>query len=259
MNIENTVNDVQDSVVGNPENENAVNDAQNGVVDLQNTEDDTSVVEQNQQSSEGVAKPHQSSAENSRFAEMRREAESYKNKLDYLENTLNGILPGLKDYGFSGTTLEDIALEMQASKTGIPVDELKNRESQRKADIEKAIETDPRILEAERITKETQYAKDLEAVKAAFPEVKAKSVFELGDVFVKSMAAGLSPEDAYAAQLNFNKRTIKPAPPKMGTVKQSYEPEKETFSDDELNAFKKDELIKNPKLLEKAMNSLIKK
>lgn len=259
MNIENTVNDVQDTVVEYPDNLKAVNDAGEEVVPPQNPEEDTVAGEQIQQSSEEVAKPRQSSEENSKYAEIRREAESFKNKYNILETTVNDILPGLKDYGFKGETLEDIALEMKASKSGLTVEEFKNSESQRKAELEKAIAADPRIAEAEKIKRETQFANDLKAVKAAFPEVSANTVDELGEVFMKSMAAGLSPEDAYAAQLNYNKRTTKPEPPKIGTVKQSYEPEKETFSDDELDSFKKDELLKNPKLLDKAIKSLIKK
>ena len=86
--------------------------------------------------------------------------------------------------------------------------------------------------------------------------MSAESVFDLGDVFVNGMRAGLSPEDAYAAQLNYNKRTTTPTPPKIGSVNQSYLPEKDTFSEDELNSLTKEELLKNPKLLEKAMKSL---
>lgn len=259
MKIENTVNDVQDTVVEYPEKLNAVNDAGTEVVHPSESEAGTVEGELIRQSSEAVAKPRQSSEENSRYAEMRREAENYRNKYSSLEESVKDILPGLKEYGFNGETLEDIAMEMKASKMGVTVDEYKNSELERKSELEKAIAADPRIAEAERITREAQFGKDLAAVKAAFPKVSANSVSELGEVFMRSMAAGLSPEDAYAAQLNYNKRTTKPSPPKMGTVQQSYEPEKETFSEDELASFKKDELVKNPKLLEKAMRSMIKK
>lgn len=255
MLIENPVNAGQGSVVENQNIETEVNASAEGAVDLQKPDDGAGVGE-NQQPGD-VAKPHQSSEENSKFAELRRASEKATADYNTIKGNVDKLLPGLKEFGFTGETLEDVVAEMEAQKRGISVEEYRNSEVARQNAIDEAVRNHPAVKEAERAAREAQFAKDLAAVKAAFPDVTANSVTELGEVFLAGMRGGLSAEDAYAAQLAHDNRNKKEVPQKIGGIQQKFEPEAEFYTEEELNAFEKDpKAYDDPKVLKKALASL---
>ena len=208
--FENTVNDVQGSVVETP-NETDSNVSAEGIVALQNPDDGSSG--EGKQPPEAVAKPRQSAEENSRYAEMRRESERHQREYDSLKNDADKLVAELKAYGFSGNNMQEIADHIKAQSLGIDYDEYVKSEQVQKQKIDEAVKNHPKVIAAEEYARQNQYAKDLATVKAAYPECKAESVMDIGDVFISAMAGGLSPEDAYAAQLAHDNRNKVAEPP----------------------------------------------
>ena len=75
------------------------------------------------------------------------------------------------------------------------------------------------------------------------------------------MAGGLSPEDAYAAQLAHDNRNKVTPPPKIGEIKNLTTKESDTFTEEEINYLNSEagkHKLKDPKILAKAMRSLYK-
>ena len=61
--------------------------------------------------------------------------------------------------------------------------------------------------------------KDLTSIKTAYPEVKAKSVDELGETFINIFNTGkVSALEAYEASRVIDARNKKPVPPSLGGV-----------------------------------------
>ena len=81
---------------------------------------------------------------------------------------------------------------------------------------------------------------------------------ELGPRFTAMMRAGVSPVDAYAVMKMADRATERPTPPDIGPVNGGGSQDHEYFSNEELDNLTIDQLMKNPKLLEKANRSLPK-
>lgn len=258
-NIENPVNAGEETVVQS-QDVSAENAAPEEVVDPQNVGNDTDEGAEGN-AAEEVANPHQSRNDNSKFAELRRAKENAEKELAEAQRRSESLFNSLRSLGYTGNSISEIEDEINAQNAGIPVEEYRQSEAERKAAIEKAVNSDPRVLAAAEFAKNQQFAADLAAVKAAYPDVKAERIEELGEVFMRGMAAGLTPEDAYAAQLAHNTRLDaekKPEPPKIGSVKQAYNAEAEYFSPEELERLNSTDskLLDDPKVLEKALKSM---
>ena len=226
------------------ENENILNGMQEEVVVPQESGNPVSSAEDDTQQSGDVAtpesedtKPTQSKEDNAMFAAIRREK-------DMLSKCLS-------DLGYKGD-IKDIALQIKAEKTGISVDEIKKTEKE----LEEKINSDPRIVEAERIRRDATFLKDLQAVKEAYPDCKAESVQELGDIFLSLMQSGkISAVDAYAAQLAHNERKASKIPPKIGEIKTKTPEIKEYYSSEDVDKLT-DEELDNPVIMAKIKDSM---
>ena len=114
---------------------------------------------------------------------------------------------------------------------------------------------------------ERRRADDLAAIRAAFPDdptVKAaKSIIDLGEDFIQMMAAqegaGMSPDAALTFGLvqGLRQKNAKPVPPAIGSIAaKSGGSGGEFFSEAELDALTQAELLRDPKLREKAEKSM---
>lgn len=259
-NIENSVNAGDETVVQS-QDVSAENAAPEEVVDPQNSNGNDTVEGAEGNSADDVASHHQSRNENAKFADLRRAKESAERQLAEAQQRTDSLFNSLRGLGYTGDTISEIEDEINAQNAGVPVEEYRKTAAERKAEIDKAVNSDPRVLAAAEFAKKQQFAEDLSKVKAAYPDVKAEKIEELGEVFMRGMAAGLTPEDAYAAQLAHNTRLDaekKPEPPKIGSVKQAYNAEAEYFSPEELERLNTTDakLLDDPKVLEKALKSM---
>lgn len=233
------------------EKENFVNAEQEGVVDLQETDLESSEDDKTQQMSENVANSQpsgkaQSFEDNHAFAEMRK-------KNEFVQNENQRLLDSLKNLGYQGTA-EEIAEQIAIEQSGMSADEYRRQE----AFIEERIKNHPRVVEAEKFARNLRFEKDLQAIKESYPDCKAKSVEELGEVFLNLMRSGtVDAVDAYAAQLAHDKRKVSKIPPKIGALKNSQLPDKEYYSNDELDRLNLTDLD-DPTVFEKAMKSMQK-
>lgn len=262
-NFENLVNAGEETVVQS-QIENAGDAASEEVVDPQSTGNDTDEGAEAGNAAGEVATPHQTRDDNSKFAEIRRAKEAAEKQAADFKKESDALIQRLRGLGYTGNSASEITDEIAAQNEGIPIEDYRKREADRKAEIDNLVNSDPRVIAAEKIARDRQFAADLAAVKAAYPDVKAENISDLGEVFMRGMSSGLSPEDAYAAQLSYNSRienAKKPTPPKIGNVKQSYEAEKDTFSADEIDRLDTvdSKLLDDPNILAKAIKSLTNK
>jgi hypothetical protein len=96
--------------------------------------------------------------------------------------------------------------------------------------------------------------RELEALKKTFPEIKADSVFGLGQEYINLRVAGVGAEAAYVAAKGAAAATAKPAPPSMGALSKDA-PDKEYYTNEELDTLT-DEQLDKPGVLERALKSM---
>ena len=228
---------------------NTVNAVQEGVVDHPEAVVEASEADGAQQPSGGVAPSQdpngkQSAVDNHAFAEMRKSNEA-------LKTANNSLLDGLSKLGYKGTA-EEILEQIAIEQSGMSEEEY----LQEKKSLEERINRDPRVVEAERIMRESRFREDLQAIKDAYPDCDAKSVEELGDVFLNLMRSGaVSAVDAYAAQLAHNERKESKIPAKVGNLNQNTPPEKDFYTDAELDNLSSADL-EDERVLLRALESL---
>lgn len=192
--------------------------------------------------------------------------------LEAKDNEIRGlskIADALRQNGFKGDTSEDLLYDFMSSVEGISSEEIRNRETlkaQQEVELERQrreqILNDPEIkglLEAGRNAQfENQARKDLDEIKAKYPELQATSVFDLGDEFIDLRAKGIDPVKAYRLSLMEKEDAQKSVPPTTGSFTKSETEDKEYYSPEEANRFTVDDYMKNPKLLEKVTKSMPK-
>lgn len=117
----------------------------------------------------------------------------------------------------------------------------------------------PEILQARRILQDSAMAADLEAIRAAHPDVTAKNCRELGSRFFALMATGvLDPVTAYEAVLAYEKRHAAPAaPPAIGAVTGQSGGEKEFYTPEEVDRLSGRQL-QDQKTLRRIIRSMTK-
>lgn len=200
-----------------------------------------------------VAKPKQTAEENAAFAAMRRALEAERKEKSRLETLVNGFKSGLKPQGYDGED-EDIVAKLNAEAQGVSVEDYKKQMREAEAARTKEQELAAKLQEYQQKEQERQLAEDLKAIKAAFPDVKAGSVWELGDEFISIMQTGkVDAVKAYKIVREDN-----PAPPSIGSVKSaSVQAEKDFFTSDEVDQLTPKQLD-DPKILQKVMQSMTK-
>lgn len=160
-------------------------------------------------------KPVQPRRVNQQFKAQRRESE--RQQLEKLQADNNRLLEALKGYGYSGTS-EEVTRQIKASQAGVSYEEYQRQEEQDTARYKEMMRNDPEFLELQAKAFAAEMKDDLDAVKKAFPEVKAKSVVELGEEFLMLRAKDIPAELAYAAVQQMKEATKKPVPPVMGAL-----------------------------------------
>ena len=110
-----------------------------------------------------------------------------------------------------------------------------------------------RLQRYEQQEAEQCFAKDLAAIKKAFPDEKAKHISELGDEFMAMMASGkVSAVAAYRA-IREQRQIDHPAPKSMGDVGGSGGTEKEYYTPDEVQRMSPAEVRKNYEKIRRSM------
>ena len=169
------------------------------------------------------------------FASMRRENQQ--------------LLDAIKMLGFEADNTDELAIQAESYATGRNADEIRaEREEKTKVEqLEAELET-LRKRESERVFKD-----DLEQVKTAYPDLKAKNIFDLGEEFLKLRASGVDPVIAYEAIKAKEARETKEKPVSTGSVKSTAKVEKDFFTADEVKRMTADEVRKNMDIIDKSM------
>ena len=200
--------------------------------------------------------------DNQRWEIARKRAErEMQSKLEAEKKRNQELVEALNGFGFHGTA-DEITTAVRAQKAGLSPEEYQRRESERKAELQKAVENAPEVQSARQILRERKFEQDLAAIKKAYPDVNAAGVAELGEHFVALMAAAesaghpLDPVVAYEAQLAYDRRNAKAPPPSTGPAKGVSAPEeKEYYTSAEVDRLSAEELD-NPSVMDKVMKSM---
>ena len=256
------------------ENINTVDEVQEQVVDARTPEEVTSEVAEEAEGTpevteaEPVAKVPQTQEENRMFAELRRKYESQmaedRRQAEAQRASYDRLMGVLQRHGYEGDA-DQVADAIAAQQEGMTLEQYQARKAADQQRVDELILKDPRYLrvlqsEAELREKNSQNIreKDAAAINAAFPDANVKDPRELGPRFTAMMRAGVSAVDAYAVLKMADKATEKPTPPDIGPVNGGGGQDHEYFSNEELDNLTLDQLVKNPKLLEKANRSVTK-
>lgn len=246
--LNNTVNEVQEAVV-EPQTEPEVEETPVEVVDEQ-----------------PVQKP-QTRAENRLQAQMRRSRENdLAQQLEMARANENRLMEALKGYGYSGNA-EEVAAQIHAAQQGISYEEYQKQQEADNQRLREMMQTDPEFLAMkekadlyEQEAFDRVFKDDLSAIKKAFPEVKAKTVEDLGDMFTTLRANGVDAVTAYAAMQKGVEATKKPTPPVMGAVNQ-VPAEKDYYTEEEYDEIERNhpEKLKDPKFIDMIINKSMPK
>ena len=224
-----------------------------------------------------VPAPKQTPEQNAVFASRRRksEEEAAKRAADERQKDIDaeyahmfaGVVNPITGQPIRSRADYDAAMEaknvMEAAKAkGITwQQEQDNRAKHRQYLIEHDPEIRQAIEDAKNLREERNeriFADDLAAIKAKYPEESAEKIQDLGDDFIRIMAAGggnLNALVVYEALRAQKQQVQNQAPPVIGDVVQTPPPEKEFFTSEELDRLKNKDLD-DPKVFEKALKSL---
>lgn len=122
--------------------------------------------------------------------------------------------------------------------------------------LRRQILSHPLMKQAVGLIEETRFKRDLEQVRASYPNMTANSPMEVGEIYCRLMASGhVDPVVAYEAQLAADRR-IDPVPENMVSAK-SVGGATLYYSSKELDALTEQDL-KDPSIFQKALASLSK-
>lgn len=144
---------------------------------------------------EVVEEKPRNSAQDSAFANMRREMEKHKNESEKLKLENQKYVEALKKFGFNGTSTDDILDQVNAHYLGKTVEEVRNE----RIASETAKQEHDAILEKlknyEMKEIETQMANDLASIQKINPNIK--NLDELGEPFFDLIRKGIDGVKAY--------------------------------------------------------------
>lgn len=208
----------------------------------------------------------QTLAENQRFKQFRRQNEQLQQQLAAQQAATQRLLGVLsKDYELQGDA-EEVALALEAAKNGVSPEEMRVRNQKEAQRLEEMMHNHPefKALQEKADAYEMEnfnhlVKEDLAAINKAFPDAKVKSLDELGEQFVKLRSDDYDAVTAYAIMQQVKQATAKPVPPVIGAVKQT-PAEKEFYTSAEVTEIEKNhpEMLKDPKVMERIMNSMSK-
>jgi len=153
----------------------------------------------------------------------------------------------------------ELGLEGGPEEIAALIRSFEQEESQSEEVEDSQLYLDPVVLEARRVINEAQFAEDLAAIKQAYPEEHAGSVWELGDVYIQLAASGtVDALTAYEAAKAYEARTKAPVPPSTGSAKSNGGPvEKEFYTPDEVDRLTPRD-YDDPKIMERVRKSMTK-
>lgn len=207
-------------------------------------------------------------ADNTEIKETKRVSERInKIKADY-EKQLNernaeikkfqALESAIRSGGYEGNSIEDLTNGILASVEGVSVEEIIKRKSKQNADLREAIENAPEVIEAKRLLEEAQLQKDLNAIKAVYPDISANSPLELGDRFVELMATGaIDALTAYRVVKAEEEAVKKEVPKSMGSVNNASATEKDFYTPEEVDSLPKS-AYDDPKIFKTIRKSMLK-
>ena len=240
-------------------------EVQEPVVEAQPEVTEETPVTEEQPVEERTEKKPQSREVNHQFKLMRQEKERLQSQIDQMNADNNMLMEALKGYGYTGKASE-IADQIRAAQQGIPYEEYQKQQEQENARLKAMMQSDPEFLamkqKADLYEQEAfnrVFKDDLAAIKKAFPDVKAKSVEDLGDKFTALRANGIDAVTAYAAIAKGEEATKKPVPPVMGAVNQT-PAEKEFYTSAEVDEIERNhpEMLDDPKIFNRILKSMTK-
>ncbi len=210
--------------------------------------------------------PKQSAEDNSKFAKMRREMEAASKRSAELEKKLadhEELSRAIGDlYGYKGAPLQ-VKDMLIANDRGISVEQLNAERAAQEAKNRELVMNDPEyqrmMQENAKLRKtmiEDMMAKDLETLKSENPDLKAESIDDLGEDFAKLIGLGWNAKEAYAAMQAKEKANMKTPPPSTGSVKTSATTDKEFYTSEEADRITREDLRKDPTLLDKIKRSM---
>lgn len=210
--------------------------------------------------------PKQSAEDNSKFAKMRREMEATSKRSAELEKKLaehEELSRAIGDlYGYKGAPLQ-VKDMLIANDRGISVEQLNAERAAQEVKNRELVMKDPeyqRVMqENARLQKslvEDLMAKDYDTLKSAYPDLKAESIEDLGEDFAKLRGMGWDAKQAYAAIQAKEKANMKTPPPSTGSVKTPTTTDKEFYTSEEVDRITREDLRKDPTLLDKIKRSM---
>ncbi len=130
------------------------------------------------------------------------------------------------------------------------------RASAREEQLRQEVLSHPLVKEAMTLLEETRFKQDLERVREAYPELSAKSPYDVGEVYCRLMASGaVDPVIAYEAQVAADRRR-NPVPDDMVSAR-AVGGAAMYYSSQELDRLT-DKDLQDPGIFKKAMESLSK-
>ena len=191
---------------------------------------------------------------------MRRRADAQKKENERLKQILEGYQKSFADMGQGAAGNENPeTAQRRASLLGVSLPEYQSLSGQAR---ERAMEHTRMQLELEVLRNEKidrTFDDDLRAVKAAYPEVKAKSIYDLGSKFYSIMKLGdLSAVEAYEVVQKLEAKNKVQPPPSIGSVREGASASgKNFYSSDDVDRLSERELD-DPKILERVFKSMTK-
>lgn len=198
-------------------------------------------------------------SENQKWEIARKRAE--KQAQERAKKEQQKLVEAFNAVGIQGSNPQEIILQLRAQQNGTTLDEERKLDAQRQEALQQAIDQSPDMLLAKQIVQKQKFDSDLQAIKAAYPDVEAREVGELGSVYIDLMAAAerggisIDPVVAYEAQLAHDRRTTKPTPPSTGSARGDAGVEKEYYTSEELDRLTAKQLD-DPVIFEKAFRSM---
>lgn len=183
-----------------------------------------------------------------------------KRLADEKESLLKQIEMAKKGYALFGRS-DDIIAEteaMQAEVAGLTPEEFKAQQEANQRQLDEMVKTHPEFVKMQQASDAVVLGNMLKELQGTYPEDNITDIFSVGDVFIKAVKGGLDIHSAYAAQQAHNKR-LNPTPPvKLPKVK-GETPESDYLSMEQIDGLKKEDYLKDPKLMDKVLKSLSRK
>lgn len=211
-------------------------------------------------------KPKQSREDNAAYANMRRQMEAASKRAETLEKESadhKALMQAIGDvYGFSGTPSQ-VRDMIVANDRGISVEQLNAERAAQEAQTRKLVESDPeyqRTLQENKRLRDAvirdRMAKDLETLKSANPDLKIESLDDLGEDFEQLIGLGWNAKEAYAAMQAKSKANLNTPPASTGPIKSPPSTEKEFYTPEEVDRITREDLRKDPALMDKIKKSM---